>query len=420
MVISSRFQTMTRKVDQVTITMYYLPDSAEGARKCLDVTEEAMRWYAKRIGPYPFPALAVVQVPNGSQQHSAQEHTGLFLIRSDILTPSTVGIYAAHELAHSWFFASVGNDQINQPWLDEGLATSVSLDFYRENYPQEYQAQWGVWGGSVEDFKNTIELNRGIFDFDNGSVYFWSIYRQGAAFFRVVREAMGDDAYWKALRAYTNDFAFKIAEPNDLLRALRAAAPDKDLVSIFRQFLDYPYLKYTNLNVTVGGSDASLWSGQVAVPISVTADSPTYTLSVILDGSVITTTNQPVTVTVDAGSLPDGSHTLAAIADDGGINRAEARRLFRVQQATATPMVTPVPTATRTPAPVAPRAAPSVTPQATITSAPTSPQTSPTPSPQPPPAAAGKTSLPALPVVSAVVVLVIGAGFLLARHKRWI
>ena len=146
--MSSHYQTLTRRVDGIAVTVYYLPEQADGAKSAMEITEQAMRWYAKRIGPYPFPSLAVVQVPNGDGQHTAQEHAGLFFIRSDIFAPGVVGIYAAHELAHAWFFAAVGADQIRDPWMDEGLVTSLSLDFYKENYPKEYPGHLGVWGGS--------------------------------------------------------------------------------------------------------------------------------------------------------------------------------------------------------------------------------------------------------------------------------
>lgn|GEM_PF-1400751 len=361
--ISSHFQTLSRKVDNVTVTVFYYGDRTEAAKASLDVAEQAMRWYGRHIGPYPFPALSIVQAPPGGE-HTAQEHTGLFTLRSDIFTPAAVPIYVAHELAHAWFFASVGNDQIRQPWMDEGLVDSVSLDFFKETYPREFPAVWGTWGGSWDDFKDTLPMNRGIFDFNNGSVYFFTVYRQGAAFFAAVREAMGDQAYWKALQTYYQQYAFKIARPQDLLRTLRQAAPQADLLSIFRRFFDYPFLKYANLDLSIGGNDGQIWQGPVAVPISVSADSPTCTVSVFLDGEPITTTNHAVTITIDTASLRDGQHVIVARADDAGLNQVEVRRAFQVQQPTPTPLPTATPTATAIPAP-SPTATPSLTPQAT-------------------------------------------------------
>ena len=44
------------------------------------------------------------------------EHTAL------IMTPPD-GYIVVHELAHEWWFGSVGDDQAESPWLDEGFAT---------------------------------------------------------------------------------------------------------------------------------------------------------------------------------------------------------------------------------------------------------------------------------------------------------
>ncbi len=341
--VSSKFQTLTRKVDNVTITVYYYGDRGDGAKTSLDIADQATRWYNKKIGPYPYPTLAIVQIPS-TGQHVAQEHAGLFTLRSDIFTPQAVGIYTAHELAHAWFFGAVGNDQIREPWMDEGLVNSVSLDFYREMYPKEFPGVWGSWGGAAADFKNTDSLNRGIFDFQNGSVYFYSVYRQGAAFFQAVRDAMGDDAYWQALRTYYDTFYNSIAEPRDLLRLLRQAGTRTDILPIFTQFLDYPYLKYANLAIDIAVPDDQTWQGKVAVPILVAADCPTYTLSVMLDGKTITTTASAVTITVDTSSLSDGAYVLRAVASDEGLNRSDVQRSFGVSR----PTPTPSPTATRT------------------------------------------------------------------------
>ena len=92
--IAANVQTLTRKVDNVVITVYHQPGHADGAKVSLDTAEAAMRWYSKKLGPYPFATLAIVEVPGGGQ-HNAQEHAGLFFIRSDFFTPLLAGEYTA-------------------------------------------------------------------------------------------------------------------------------------------------------------------------------------------------------------------------------------------------------------------------------------------------------------------------------------
>ena len=300
-----------------------------------------MRWYGKKIAPYPYSSLAIVQSPMAASIRRKSTPACSF-VQQPVFTPAAIGVYVSHELAHAWFYGSVGDDQIREPWMDEALVTSLSMDFYRENYPKDYPAHWATWGGTPEEFKSTEELNRGIYDFDNGSAYFYLLYRQGSTFFKQVREAMGDDAYWSGLRSYYQKLSGKIAQSQDLLRALRQAAPAVDLVSIYRQYLDYPYLKLTNLSAGIIGPAPTM-----ARPGDRSDHGhgryPTYTVAILLDGNVITTSHQALTVTVDANALASGAHLLSAVVDDAGVNHAEAKAAFRVEQPTATP--TPSPTA---------------------------------------------------------------------------
>ena len=230
--------------------------------------------------------------------------------------------------------------------------------------------------------------------------------------FRTLREAMGDDAYWKGLQTYFQQFSYKIARSQDLLRTLKQAAPQADLLPIYRTYLDYSYLKYTNLTANIGGPGPTedVWSGQVEVPVSVTADSPTYTLSVLLDGAVMTTTNSAITLTVDTSSLANGKHELAAKVDDVGVNHAEASRPFQVSRPTPTPTDTPL--RPLTPTPTIP---PSPTPKPSPTQG-LSPIASPIVTPQP--ATVKSQNSPWRQPVGIAITIIVVLGVALATRRR--
>ena len=40
-----------------------------------------------------------------------------------------------HETAHQWWFEQVANDQAQQPWLDESLATYSERIYYENIHP---------------------------------------------------------------------------------------------------------------------------------------------------------------------------------------------------------------------------------------------------------------------------------------------
>jgi hypothetical protein len=47
---------------------------------------------------------------------------------------------AAHEVAHQWWFGVVGNDQIDEPWLDEALTQYSTMLYYEKAYGPERAA----------------------------------------------------------------------------------------------------------------------------------------------------------------------------------------------------------------------------------------------------------------------------------------
>ena len=42
----------------------------------------------------------------------------------------------AHEIAHQWWFGLVGNDQLREPWLDEGLANWSAWSYLRKGWQE--------------------------------------------------------------------------------------------------------------------------------------------------------------------------------------------------------------------------------------------------------------------------------------------
>jgi len=335
--VSTRYQVQSKDLNGVTLSIYYPPEQAPEAAEALVIGAEAVRWYVDRLGPYPYPNLGIAVTGYKNPIHNAQEHPCLVFLRSDMLAGSRTNlrILTAHELAHQWFYAMVGNDQLHDPWLDEALVTAISLDFFRQRYPGEYAELWTIWG----DFRHSTPVNRGIYDFPNGTTYFAAVYRQGATFLRELSEAMGETAYWQGLKNYFETQRFRLARPQDFFRAMRAAAPQVDLLPLYRRYFDYPFLQYTRLTLDVEAPANGAWAG-ARLPLRLEADAPYVQVQALLDDQPLAAGNRLEAITLPA-ALPAGEHTLLLIADDDGLNRVERRLTFTVVPPTATPTTSP-------------------------------------------------------------------------------
>lgn len=227
--ISPSYQTQSREVDGVTLAAYYLPEHAAQARTYLDVGAEALRWMSQTYGQYPLDRLALAEVSSAGSTFVGQEYPGLIMLGSGLTAggggvAGYLGNIVAHEVAHQWFYGLVGNDQVYEPWLDEALATWLSHEFLRSNYPELYPSAWS----------NLVALNRrersllgerpvdgGVYDFSDEGPYFAFVYRKGAQLIEALRERLGPAVLTDALGEYVRLYGGQVATAADLADVLR-------------------------------------------------------------------------------------------------------------------------------------------------------------------------------------------------------
>jgi hypothetical protein len=105
-----------------------------------DIASEAVQYYAGVFGPYPYPRLAIAQVPGSFGQgwpELVYLSTLSFLPRNERLelgssrgTSDPMGpAIVAHEIAHQWWGNLLGWQTYHDQWLSEGLASYAAALF---------------------------------------------------------------------------------------------------------------------------------------------------------------------------------------------------------------------------------------------------------------------------------------------------
>ena len=97
----------------------------DGAEHVLAETEKALAHFGALFGAYERERFVIVQgdFPDG------MEFTGLVFVGGAWFTHFAGGhqnyltLISVHEIAHQWWYATVGSDSALNPWLDEALAT---------------------------------------------------------------------------------------------------------------------------------------------------------------------------------------------------------------------------------------------------------------------------------------------------------
>jgi hypothetical protein len=206
MVAVGRFRRAHIRAARTRVTVGVAPGVANAPRAVARRVREAVRDHVRRLGPFPYPRLAVAVLPgfDGGVEYPAALMLGHFEGHPHM---------ASHEVAHQWFYALVGNDQGRDPWLDEALAQYVeALD---DGTGPDYETAPVPAAGRHRVGAPMRYWQR------HRHAYIPAVYEQGAAMLLRARRAAGPARFDRALRCYVRRNAHRVARPSDFGAAFR-------------------------------------------------------------------------------------------------------------------------------------------------------------------------------------------------------
>ena len=236
---SREFQVSSLMVGDVTVSSYYYPFSEQGGQAALQATAESVSVYSNRYGAYPHKTLSLVM----GDFNDGMEYSAFFYLSRDFYslydgTPANyLTFVAVHETSHQWWFEQVGNDQAEQPWLDESLAT-YSERVYYENIHPDLIGWW--WSYRIDFYNPQGFVDIPIYDGQGFRPYTNAAYFQGAHFLEELRARIGDEAFFAFLQDYLAQSRGKIVTTNDFFRIL-STHTSTDYSDIVRQYFQNIY-----------------------------------------------------------------------------------------------------------------------------------------------------------------------------------
>ena len=222
---SPNFQVVSKKVGEVTINSYAPKEVQEGAQFALEVTARAIKVFSARYTSYPYTELDIVATPTLAL---GIEYPGAFAIANRIYAVNSefngvpMSLYlestVAHEAGHQWFYNLVGNDQLDNHWLDESLTQFVTLQYFTDEY--------GASG--ADGFRNVLEdrwnrVDKAVIPIGlpvasyNDMEYGAIVYGRGPLFFEALKEKMQEpEGFDSFLKDYVALHSWGIATPEEL------------------------------------------------------------------------------------------------------------------------------------------------------------------------------------------------------------
>lgn len=221
------YNGMYEYYDDLLITVVSPPGHEKQMESVLKQAADIIDYYSKTWGPYPYNEFKIAFVP--MKGFHGMEYSGLIFLQ-DAFLGSTANqqrseFILAHEIAHQWWYGVVGNDQIREPWLDEGLANWGA-----------YKYLAGVRGKKITPpTEESVNLARELSDMYSTREYYHTAYTGGESFWFGLEEELGTEKVNRVLQRYYSDYQFRIANSSNLLDTIREEA-GRDMEYYFNEW----------------------------------------------------------------------------------------------------------------------------------------------------------------------------------------
>jgi hypothetical protein len=218
-IASPFYQTMSLTSGGKTYAVSVLPRHVVLAPVALQTLVKAERLFTALYGSYPYRSLHVAEFSGPW----SMEFAGFFALGAaefddyDGTNRNRLIRITAHETSHQWWYGVVGNDQVREPWLDEGFARFNEVRYYEAYSPRDVAWWWNTVIGTVRPAE---PLDSPTTAFTNHGNYLDSIYDQGARYLDTLRTRLGTSTFNAFLRDLYQRGAFHLITTDDFFKIL--------------------------------------------------------------------------------------------------------------------------------------------------------------------------------------------------------
>lgn len=254
---------------------YYIEKEYEPyAKQIYGNTPEMIEFFSKRMN-YDYPWAKYAQISGRNYVSGAMENTTATLHGSDILQKpgqlideNTWEDTIAHELFHHWFGDLVTAESWSNLTVNESFANYSEYLWNEHKYGKD-QADYHLMTDVNRYIHNPSDFNKNLVRFNYASredVFDLVTYQKGGGILNMLRNYLGDDAFFAGMNDYLKTNEYQNAEAHQLRLSFEKVS-GKDLNWFFNQWYfgsGNPKINYTSTFEPV--------KKQVAVTINQTQD----------------------------------------------------------------------------------------------------------------------------------------------------
>ena len=220
----------------IDVFSWYRPNNSNNKqwRHSISFIKDAVIHYSNWIGEYGYPVVNAVEGP-GNVSSGGMEYPMITLITSPKAGKEELDGVIAHEIGHNWFYAMLGTNERDHPWMDEGINTFYEFRYEAEKYryntmigafmPEEFAS---LSPDKFEDaIYNVLNQMRSPEPIETPAVAFPSefdygivVYARTAIWMHILEKSIGRELFAKGMQTWFSDWQYKHPYPEDLKASL--------------------------------------------------------------------------------------------------------------------------------------------------------------------------------------------------------
>lgn len=232
----------------------------------MDIAVESIKIFTEKVGAYIYDELDIIPMTiDESIGAGGMEMPGYIQFSvpgtltaddgaASILADSTINT-VCHEVGHQWFYCAVGNDQANEPWLDESFTSYLEGYFVRtakdylpaatklcKNIYNEMDSEFLSASNTYEpvgDKTFYINLPSSLYKGDD----YGYVYSFGENFLRALETEMGEKKFFEMLSDWYNSNKNQVVDGYAFIQHLMKHDSSDSVKEIVNRYVSDEYLR---------------------------------------------------------------------------------------------------------------------------------------------------------------------------------
>jgi hypothetical protein len=265
-----RFTKVEEDLESLPLKHLYSSGIRFQKKGLLEEAKNIIQFYESKFGPYPYEKLSVVRrIWPASGGHSPAS----FIVINELPRAQNGGLYPntgspvdlsrwkeyfiAHEIAHQWWGQAVTWKTYHDQWLSEGLAQFSAVlylaEIRGEGVFSSILKKFSLWTGK-KSIWGPISLGSRL-NYHDPEVYQAIIYNKASLALNMLRDLLGEEAFFKGLQEFFSRHEYGAASTKDFIKTIEEVS-GKDLEVFFKNWFDsyhLPEVKVSHSILKAGG-----------------------------------------------------------------------------------------------------------------------------------------------------------------------